>query len=192
MTLEGAHVRLEPIAQKHTDDLLIAAQFPEIWEFFIPAPIHTHEQMVAWIDKQIAQTQAGTQIFFAIIRHVDNRVVGVTSYMNISHVDRMLEIGGTWLTPAVWRTAINTECKYLLLRHAFETLGCLRVQLKTDARNVRSQRAIARLGAVREGVLRKYQARYNGYQRDTVMFSIIDTEWQAVKARLEDMLAGKN
>ncbi|MDE3091124.1 MAG: GNAT family N-acetyltransferase, partial [Chloroflexota bacterium] len=123
-----------------------------------------------------------------IIRCADNRAVGVTSYLNISHTDRGLEIGGTWLTPEVWRTAINTECKYLLLRHAFETLGCIRVQLKTDERNVRSQRAIERLGAVKEGVLRKYQVTHGGYARNTVMYCIIDTEWAVVKARLEEFL----
>ena len=115
----------------------------------------------------------------------------MTSYLNISRVDNGLEIGGTWLTPDVWRTAVNTECKYLLLRHAVETLGCIRVQIKTDERNVRSQRAIERLGAVKEGLLRKYQVTHTGHQRNTVMYSIIDTEWPTVKKRLEGMLNRK-
>ncbi len=188
LTLEGAHVRLEPLALKHADDLFAASRSPEIWELLIAAPIQTPDEMRAWIDKAEKQTAAVTNIWFAIIHRANNRAVGVTSYLNISPADRGLEVGGTWLTPEVWRTAINTECKYLLLRHAFETLGCIRVQLKTDERNVRSQRAIERLGAVKEGTLRKYQVTHSGYQRDTVMYSIIDTEWSAVKARLEEKL----
>jgi RimJ/RimL family protein N-acetyltransferase len=104
--------------------------------------------------------------------------------MNIVPHDRGLEIGSTWLTPAVWRTAVNTECKLLLLRHAFETLGCIRVQIKTDALNKRSRRAIERLGAQFEGILRQHMVVRDGRYRDTAMYSIIDTEWPAVKAKL--------
>ena len=125
---------------------------------------------------------------FVIVRRSDERAVGMTAYLDIHSRDRWLEIGGTWLTPEMWRTPINTECKYLLLRHAFETLGCVRVQLKTDGRNVQSQRAIERLGAVKEGVLRKHMLTRGGYQRDTVMYSIVDMEWHAVKERLEGFL----
>ncbi len=189
LTLEGAHVRLEPLALKHADDLFAASRSPEIWELLIAAPIQTLDEMRAWIDKAGKQTAEGTQIWFATVRRADNRAVGVTSFLNISHADRGLEIGGTWLSPEVWRSAINTECKYLLLRHAFETLGCIRVQFKTDERNVRSQRAIERLGAVKEGILRKYQVTYTGHQRNTVMYSILDTEWSAVKVRLEGMIS---
>jgi RimJ/RimL family protein N-acetyltransferase len=171
--------------------LFALSRSPEIWQYLIAAPIQTVEEMRAWIEKAGTQMAAGTQIWFATIRRADNRAVGVTSYLNISHPDHMLEIGGTWLSAEVWRTAINTECKYLLLRHAFETLGCVRVQIKTDERNVRSQRAIERLGAVKEGILRKYQATQTGYQRNTVMYSIIDTEWLSVKARLEGMLTSQ-
>ena len=188
ITLTGTHVRLEPLAPKHADDLFAASRHPEIWELLVAAPIQTLDEMRAWIEKAEQQTAAGTNIWFATIRRADNRAVGVTSYLNISRVDSGLEIGGTWLTPEVWRTAINTECKYLLLRHAFESLGCIRVQIKTDERNVRSQRAIERLGAVKEGTLRKYQVTYTGHQRNTVLYSIIDTEWLAVKERLEGFL----
>jgi N-acetyltransferase len=191
VTLEGTHVRLEPLALKHADDLFAVSRHPEIWELLIAAPIQTLDEMRAWIEKAGKQSAAGTNIWFAIIRRADNRAVGVTSYLNISHADRGMEIGGTWLSPEVWRTAINTECKYLLLRHAFETLGCIRVQLKTDERNVRSQRAIERLGAVKEGILRKYQVTYTGHQRNTVMYSILDTEWSAVKRRLEGSLSNQ-
>ncbi len=189
VSLEGGHVRLEPLALKHAEDLFAVSQYPEIWELLIAAPIQSLDEMRTWIQKAEQQTVAGTQIWFATTRRADNHAVGVTSYLNISPQDRGLEIGGTWLTPEVWRTAINTECKYLLLRHAFESLGCIRVQLKTDERNVRSQHAIERLGAVKEGILRKYQVTHSGYQRNTVMYSIIDTEWLAVKRRLEGFLS---
>jgi RimJ/RimL family protein N-acetyltransferase len=186
--LEGSHVRLEPLELTHAQDLFNSSRQPEIWEFLVPAPIQTLEEMRGWIEKAVQQTQARTQIWFTAVRRTDNRAVGVTSYLNISHADRGLEIGGTWLSTEVWRTAINSECKYLLLRHAFETLGCIRVQLKTDERNLRSQHAIARLGALKEGILRKYQVTHTGHQRNTVMFSIIDSEWPSVKTKLERSL----
>jgi len=114
--------------------------------------------------------------------------VGSTRFLNISIQNRNLEIGSTWLSPTVWRTRINTECKYLLLKHCFETLGTIRVQLKTDSRNVRSQRSIERLGAVKEGVLRNHMIMPDGYLRDSVVYSIIDKEWVQVKNKLESML----
>ncbi len=122
------------------------------------------------------------------MRRVDERAVGATGYNQIFHADCAVEIGGTWLHPSVWRTAINTECKYLMLRHAFESLGCTRVQLKTDARNLRSQRAIERLGAVKEAVLRKHMITRGGFVRDSFVYSILDREWHAVKSRLEGFL----
>jgi RimJ/RimL family protein N-acetyltransferase len=189
ITLTGAHARLEPLAQKHADDLFAAAQPDEIWEWLVAVQPKTREEMRAWLQRAEQDIESRKQIWFAIIRRADNRAVGVTSYMDIRPRDRGLEIGGTWLTPEVWRTALNTECKYLLLRHAFENLGCLRVQLKTDARNLRSQRAIERLGAIKEGVLRKHVILHTGYQRDTVMYSILDSEWAGVRARLEEKLS---
>ncbi len=188
VTLEGKHVRLVPLEFKYEEDLLAAAQPNEIWEFIGTAPGQTRAEMHAWIEKALHQTEIGERIWFVIVRQSDQRAVGASSYMDIQRAHRGLEIGGTWLTPSAWRTPINTECKYLMLRHAFETLGCIRVQLKTDARNVRSQRAIERLGAVKEGVLRKHMIARDGYQRDSVMYSIIDREWAAVKARLEKFL----
>lgn len=188
VALEGTHVRVEPLGLQHENDLVAAAQPLEIWEFLTVSPRRTHSAMHDWLmaaSKEIETTQT---IWFAIVRRSDDRAVGVTSYMDIRPTDRGLEIGGTWLTPEVWRTALNTECKYLLLCHAFETLGCLRVQLKTDLRNVRSQRAIERLGAVKEGILRKHMVIHDGYVRDTVMYSIVDTEWPDVKKRLEEFL----
>jgi len=191
LTLEGTHVRLVPPDFKYEDDLLDAAQPNEIWEFIATSPGQTREEMHAWLEEAIAETRGGARIWLIVIRKSDNRAIGATSFMDIHRRDRGLEIGGTWVTTSAWRTPINTECKYLLLRHAFETLGCLRVQLKTDARNLRSQKAIERIGAVKEGILRKQMITSAGFIRDTVMYSIIDTEWQAVKARLEIFLMQK-
>ena len=188
VTLEGKLVRLEPPAERHVPDLLIAGQVPEIWEFLPFGPVKTAAEWSQLLARWTAPAESRQSLSFVIVRKSDERAIGMTAYLDIQPRNRGLEIGGTWLTPEVWRTAINTECKYLLLRHAFETLGCIRVQLKTDARNVRSQRAIERLGAVKEGVLRKHMIVKDGYERDTVMYSITDTEWPAVKANLEEKL----
>ena len=190
VTLEGTHVRLAPPDLKYADDLLQAAQPNEIWDYIASIPGQTLAEMRAWLGEAVQETQNGSRIWFIIVRQSDNCAIGATSYMDIHRKDRWVEIGGTWITPDVWRTPINTECKYLLLRHAFETLGCLRVQLKTDGRNVRSQKAIERLGAVKEGVLRKHMITRTGFIRDTVMYSVIDTEWQTVKEKLEGFLKG--
>jgi N-acetyltransferase len=188
ITLSGVHVLLEPPAEKHLADLLSASQDDKIWEYLPFGPYKTIDEWRAAIQRWREQAEQGTSMSFVIVRCSDERAVGLTAYLDIHPKDRWLEVGGTWLAPEVQRTPINTECKYLLLSHAFETLGCVRVQLKTDGRNVRSQRAIERLGAVKEGVLRKHMLTRGGYQRDTVMYSIVDTEWQSVKARLEGFL----
>ncbi len=132
---------------------------------------------------------SGNEIAFAIVGKSDQRAIGSTRYLNIEPAHRTLEIGWTWIGTKYQRTAVNTECKYLLLRHAFEQLGAVRVQFKTDARNEQSQRAIERIGAVKEGVLRKSHTTYTGYIRDSVYYSIIDDEWPDVKQRLLGVLA---
>ena len=137
-----------------------------------------------------AGVEAGREIAFAIVDAASGRAVGSTRYLDIERDHRALEIGWTWIGPAWRRTPINTECKLLLLTHAFEALAAHRVTLKTDARNVVSQRAIERIGAVREGVLRRHRVCWDGSIRDTVYYGIIDAEWPAVKARLEGFLAG--
>ncbi len=192
VVLEGKSIRLEPLSYKYEKDLIDAAVDTAIWEFLPFGPLGTVEAMHAWIEGSLKQVEDGERVWFATIRHSDNRAVGATSYMDIRRHDRGLEIGGTWLAPAVWRSAINTEAKYLQLKHAFEELGCIRVQLKTDLRNIRSQRAIERLGAVKEGILRKHMILPDGVVRDTVMYSIVDTEWPLVKARLEGFLKKGN
>lgn len=186
--LTGARVRLEPLVPAHLDELARAGSEPEIWRYFPCAPVVSREQMRAWIEERRAQEQRGTVRPFAIIDLVHGRAVGSTSYMDISTQDDRLEIGSTWLGCEARRTAINTECKFLLLRQAFEVLGANRVQLKTDVRNLRSQAAIERIGATKEGVLRAHMVMADGFVRDTVMYSVIAREWPAVKQRLEQMM----
>lgn len=188
VTLVGRHVRLEPIAEHHVAALVRHAADPEIWTHFGGAKLDSVEVLRARIEAQQDERERGQAITFAIVPLATGEATGTTTYFDVSVPDRRLEIGSTWLGRSVWRTAVNTECKRLLLGHAFETLGCLRVQLKTDILNVRSQTAIARLGAVREGVLRAHMRRRDGTQRDTVMYSIIAEEWPTVRGRLERML----
>jgi RimJ/RimL family protein N-acetyltransferase len=189
VTLHGRHVRLEPLAPAHAADLARAAAEPEIWAYMpVPAPL-TPEAMQAVIAKAEVERAQGVRLAFAIISLASGRAVGSTSYLDIAPGHRRVEIGWTWLGAEARRTAVNTECKYLLLRHAFETLGCNRVQLKTDSRNLRSRAAIERIGGVMEGVLRRHMLMPDGHKRDTVMFSIIAEEWPAVKRRLEQRLA---
>jgi RimJ/RimL family protein N-acetyltransferase len=188
ITLSGAVVRLEPLGPQHVDGLLRAAADPAIWLWMPEDPSGSREAMARWLEDALAQRDAGTQLPFAIVTQAGGVVIGSTRYLEIMPHDHTLEIGWTWLAHEAQRTAVNTECKYLLLRHAFEDLGAMRVQLKTDLRNTRSQAAIERLGAVREGVLRKHRIVQGQHQRYTVVYSIIDDEWPAAKARLEGWL----
>ncbi|WP_432774129.1 GNAT family protein [Brevibacillus gelatini] len=190
VTLEGKLVRLEPLRLVHTDGIFAAGAFPEIWSY-MSVEIQTRDDAQAFIEQAMKNEAAQTELPFAIINRADGQVIGSTRFLAISRKDRGLEIGFTWLTPAVWKTAVNTECKWLLLRHCFEQLGCIRVQLKTDSRNLNSQRAIARIGGIREGVLRNHMVMRDGYIRDSVYFSILDREWPAVKERLEMLLFGE-
>lgn len=186
--LEGRHVRLEPLEVRHTDGLYAAARDPEIFKWFLTPPFAAPADMEKWVADALRTQAAGDDVCFVTVRRSDGRVVGSTRFLDLRRSNRTLEIGNTWLCREAQRTAINTDAKYLMLRHAFEQLGAVRVQLKTDRRNEPSRRAIARLGAVEEGTLRRYQTRFDGYVRDTVMFSITDEEWPAVKIRLEGIL----
>ena len=187
VVLEGDHVRLEPLGAQHLDGMVAAGSFEEIWRW-MPILPRTREDFARYINSAEEAHAASTALVFAIIERATGELVGSTGFLAIVPRDRRLEIGGTWLTPRVQRTAVNTECKYLLLRHCFEDLGCLRVELKTDSRNLPSRRAIARIGAKEEGVFRKHQLAQDGVQRDSVYFSIVDEEWPEVKVRLEEML----
>jgi len=184
VTLEGRHARLEPLAALHAPDLLLAAQDDEIWRYMPIARPRALVDLERMIADALAAQERGTELPFAILDQASGRAIGSTRYLDLRLAHRGLEIGWTWITPAHQRSAINTECKLLLLAHAFEALGCLRVQLKTDLRNLRSQAAIERLGAKKEGVLRKHYVYWDGYVRDTVMYSITDAEWPEVKRRL--------
>lgn len=145
--------------------------------------------MRGFIDAALKEATTGASQPFAIVHQPTGKAIGSTRCLDIQPENRSLEIGWTWIGTPWQRTAINTECKYLLLRHAFETLNCVRVQLKTDARNQRSQQAILRIGAKLEGTLRKHRINYDGHIRDSVYFSVIAEEWPVVKAKLEQMLA---
>lgn len=188
VTLIGRVVRLEPLSEAHVSDLTLAGQDESIWRYLIYGIPRTEDQMRALVRDLLDRQACGTDVPFAVIHLETNRAIGSTRYMDIRPQHRGLEIGGTWYAPAYQRTAVNTECKYLLLRHAFETLGCLRVQFKADSRNERSLRALERIGAIKEGILRQHMVVLDGYIRDSVYYSILDSEWPGVKARLEEKL----
>lgn len=191
VTLQGRWVQLEPLVEAHVPDLSAVGLEDDIWRYMRYGMVRSEEDLRAWVLELLALKKRGEDLPFAVIFKDSGRAIGVTRYLNIHRQDRNVEIGGTWYGPAYQRTAVNTECKYLLLRHAFETWGCLRVQFKSDRRNERSQRAIERLGAVKEGILRKHMLLSDGYVRDSVVYSIVDDEWPAVKQRLEGFLNNK-
>ena len=188
VVLAGKHVRLEPMTEAHISGLAEIGVGQPFWHFMVYGNINTTDDMRNWVLDILSRAKHGSDLPFVAIHLASGRVAGATRYLNIMPRDRGLEIGGTWYGPEFQRTAVNTECKYLLLRHAFETLGCIRVQLKTDLRNERSQKAIERIGAVKEGVLRNHMILPDGYYRHSVFYSVLDTEWPGVKQRLEEMI----
>jgi len=185
--LEGSVVRLEPIAERHWAGLVAVGLAPDIWRSTIDR-LETPSDLRAWLDRTLAEQADGRSIPFATVEVTSGRVVGSTRYGHLDAENRHVEIGWTWVAPAWQRTAVNTEAKYLMLRHAFEAWGCYRVELKTDVLNARSRQAIERLGAQQEGVFRRYQRTQGGRMRDTVLYSILDSEWPEVKSRLERRL----
>ena len=186
-TLTGRHVTLEPIEERHAADLFAAMQDEEVCRYLAWPPPVKLDQTLALIREARELMARRQSIVFAQVWNATGRAIGSTRLLDLRPADRQVEIGSTFLARDYWRTPANTESKLLFLAYCFETLGCVRVALKTDGRNARSQEAIARLGAVREGVLRKHM-NVRGYQRDTVYFSILDHEWPAVKARLQARL----
>ncbi len=186
-TLRGRHVTLEPIDERHAPGIFDAMQDEEVCRYlFWPVP-KTLDDTLALVGEGKDLMARRQSIVFAQVDNASGRAIGSTRLLDVSPPDRRVEIGSTFLARAFWRTAANTEAKYLFLRHCFEALGCIRVALKTDGRNVRTQESIARLGAVREGVLRRHMA-IKGFQRDTVYYSILEEEWPAVKSALERRL----
>lgn len=189
LTLEGAVVRLEPIRPAHAELFWEVAK-DDLEDIFrwIPYSVGTREDFTKLLDKAIEEQRRGESVVFATVERASGRTIGSTRFMNIDRVNRRVEIGSTWIAPAWQRTAVNTEAKYLMLRHAFEVWGCMRVELKTDALNHKSRNAILRIGAKEEGTLRRHLVTWTGRVRDTVYFSILDSEWQNVQHRLRRYL----
>ncbi|MEP7217501.1 MAG: GNAT family protein [Bacteroidota bacterium] len=183
ITLTGNHVHLIPLSLDHLDRLCELGLNEDIWRW-MQQQVGTRDDMRAFIEEALEGERAGTMLPFAQVDAATGLVIGTTRYGNIDRANRRVEIGWTWIGAPWQRTAINTESKFLLLRHAFEMLGCIRVELKTDALNERSRRAILRIGATEEGILRRHVIISTGRIRDTVCFSVLDSEWPGVKARL--------
>ena len=188
VTLEGTHVRLEPLTLNHLDALCQVGLDPELWRW-TPSIVRTPEEMRAYVETALEWQMRGTALPFATVDRITGKVVGSTRFANIEKENRRLEIGWTWVARRWQRTPINTEAKYLMLRHAFETLGYIRVEFKTDSLNRQSQVALERIGAREEGTLRNHMVTYNGRIRHSVYYSIIDSEWPRVKASLEERLS---
>ena len=188
VTLKGRWLTLEPIEERHAPGIFDAMQDEEVCRYLAWPPPRTLDETLSLIREALDVMARGQTIVYAQVWNATGRAVGSTRLLDVRPADRQVEIGATFLARDYWRTPANTESKYLFLRHCFEALGCVRVALKTDGRNVRSQEAIARLGAVREGTLRRHM-NVRGYQRDTVYFSVLDDEWPSVKSRLESRLA---
>jgi RimJ/RimL family protein N-acetyltransferase len=186
--LAGRHVRLEPLAPAHADGLWEQARDPELWRWTV-SKIGTRAAFDAYLATAFAEAAAGKALPFATVEAASGRPVGSTRFANISAHDRRVEIGWTWIGRPWQRTAVNTEAKLLMLGHAFDGWGCVRVELKTSSLNAPSRRAIARIGGVEEGTLRRHTRLDDGTWRDTVYFSILDHEWPGVRARLEARLA---
>ena len=188
ITITGKIVRLEPLAEEHIPDLVRVGLEPEIWHYMRYGKIESTEQLTAWVQEMLALRDEGTDLPFAVIYLASGQAIGCTRYLNIDMPNRSLEIGGTWYGLDYQGTQVNTECKYLLIRHAFEDLGCVRVWFKSDRRNLRSQHALEKLGVVKEGVLRNHMVLPDGYVRDSVVYSLIPDEWPQVKTKLETRL----
>lgn len=188
VTLRSKIATLEPLAQRHCEELSEAVRDGELWRLWytsIPAPA----KMAAEIDRRLALQAAGSMLPFAVVDNAVGRAVGMTTYMHIDAKNRRVEIGSTWYRASTQRTSINTQCKLLLLQHAFEGLGCIAVEFRTHAFNFASRRGIERLGAKLDGILRNHQVMPNGTLRDTCVYSIIAAEWPTVKAHLDWQLA---
>ena len=182
LVLSGDNLRLEPLSQDHAQGLYNRGRAAADWAYMPRSCFIDLADTRQWIDEAL---QAPAQLSFAIVESGKNKAVGSTRYLNIRSEHRSLEIGWTWLGQEWQRTGVNTQVKLLLLSHAFERLGCVRVEFKTDARNARSQRALERMGATREGVLRNHMIVQGDYVRDSVYFSVIDQDWLEVKERLQ-------
>ena len=181
--LRGEHVELIPIERQHLQPLISAASDGELWKLWYTL-IPTPEDMEAWVAKSIQDAENGVSVPFVVKRKADHKIVGSTRYMNIEKEIRRFEIGSTWYAKSVQRSFVNTECKFLMLNHAFENLKCRAVEFRTHRLNEQSRRAIQRLGAQEDGILRNHRIMPNGTIRDTAVYSILDSEWASVKSNL--------
>lgn len=186
--LVGNNVRIIPMEIHHTEELYTVVHDSMIWTH-LPMTITSINDMELLVERALENKKSGTEFPFVVINRKNNQMIGSTRFLNISIPSKNLEIGWTWYTPTVWGTHLNTECKYLLLQYCFETLNLIRVQFKTDNLNVRSQKAIEKIGGVREGVLRNHMIREDGTFRHSVFYSIIESEWMSVKEKLETLLS---
>ncbi len=185
--LEGVHIRLEPLSKAHLAGLAEVGLDKELWRW-IPVPVRTVDDMAAYLETALGEQERGVSLPFAIVEKATGRAIGSTRYGNIDRTHHRVEIGWTWVARNWQRATMNTEAEYLLLKHAFETLGCMRVELKADSLNERSRAAILRSGAREEGIFRNHMITASGRIRHSVYSSIIDSEWPAVRARLESKL----
>lgn len=189
VTLQGQHVRLEPIAPEHAEDLFRVGTDETIWRYLSRPAFSSLDDTRQWIQSCMARSEIERRVQFAVVHQSEGRAIGSTGYLDIDRANRALEIGMTWYGTDYQRSAVNTECKFLLLSHAFDDLGALRVCLKADHRNVRSRRAIERIGAIREGILRNHRIARDGVNRHSVYYSVINSDWPVVRDRLQAMLA---
>ena len=188
ITLTGQHVRLEPIGPHHAKDLFQVGRDEVIWRYLTTPPFSSLEDAENWVRMCIDRMGTGLRVQYAVVLPGEGKAIGSTGYLDIDRANRTLEVGMTWYGVDYQRTFVNTECKYLLLKNAFEDQGARRVCIKTDVNNTRSRRAIERIGGVQEGILRNHRINRDGSNRDSVYYSIIDSEWPRVKENLEKMM----
>ena len=190
VTLTGKRIRLEPLSLDHLDSLAAVGLDPELWRWTV-SQVRSPDDMRDYIELALRQQTEGSALPFATIEQSSGRAAGSTRYMNIDRPNRHVEIGSTWVARNRQRTPVNTEAKYLMLKHAFEDLDCIRVELKTDSLNEQSRAAIMRIGAKEEGIFRNHMICWGGRIRHSAWYSIIDSEWPEVKARLEEKLGSE-
>jgi N-acetyltransferase len=186
--LQDEAVMLRPLEVEDIPGLWAVAQEPEIWAYMRAGLVDSEEKMKAWVRSALEARAKGLDFPFVTVELPSGTIAGATRFMSMDAANRSLEIGGTWIGAPFRRTKVNTHAKFLMLEHAFEAVSCIRVQFRTDSRNLRSQRAIERVGATREGVFRQDFVYPDGYRRDTVFYSVIQHEWAGVKAKLRQML----
>jgi RimJ/RimL family protein N-acetyltransferase len=191
LTLEGSFVRLEPMMMAHHAGLTAIGLDPDIWRLTV-TNVRTPKEMRGYMEAALRLQGEGASLPFVTIERSSDQIVGSTRFGNYDPLNRRIEIGWTWVAKAWRRTATNTEAKYLMLKHAFENLGCVRVELKTDVLNLTSRNAMMRIGAKEEGILRKHTLMWTGRYRDTVFYSILEEEWPDVKAHLETILVRRS